>query len=188
MAETSSSAEGRRAAIGSPSDATSPPAKEQTSPQYSTKTDQAPSAAGSGPAARLGGAIATRHFTLYVRPASTKKQGLRLAFGARAGRSTVRNRAKRQAREAHRLNRQGRKKRKVETTSHKKSTCGTLRAGNGLFPAAARRQAHNKMMALTRTAQSLLRIYKSTVSRLLPPACRFYPSCADYAHEAINLN
>jgi len=106
MAETSSSAEGRRAAIGSPSDATSPPAKEQTSPQYSTKTDQAPSAAGSGPAARLGGAIATRHFTLYVRPASTKKQGLRLAFGARAGRSTVRNRAKRQAREAHRLNRQ----------------------------------------------------------------------------------
>jgi len=106
MAETSSSAEGRRAARGSPSDATPPPAKEQTSPQHSTKTDQAPSAAGSGPAARLGGAIATRHFTLYVRPASTKKQGLRLAFGARAGRSTVRNRAKRQAREAYRLNRQ----------------------------------------------------------------------------------
>jgi ribonuclease P protein component len=106
MAETSSSAEGRRAARGSPSDATSPPTKEQTSPQYSTKTDQAPSAAGSGPAARLGSAIATRYFTLYVRPASTKKQGLRLAFGARAGRSTVRNRAKRQAREAYRLNRQ----------------------------------------------------------------------------------
>ena len=106
MAETSSSAEGRRAARGSPSDAAPPPAKEQASPQYSTTTDQAPSAAGSGPAARLGSAIATRHFTLYVRPASTKKQGLRLAFGARAGRATVRNRAKRQAREAYRLNRQ----------------------------------------------------------------------------------
>lgn len=106
MAETSSTAEGRRAARGSPSDATSPPAKDHTSPQYSTKTAQAPSAAGSGPAARPGVAIVTRHFTLYARPASTKKQGFRLAFGARAGRSTVRNRAKRQAREAYRLNRQ----------------------------------------------------------------------------------
>lgn len=44
------------------------------------------------------------------------------------------------------------------------------------------------MMALASTTQSLLRIYKSTVSRLLPPACRFYPSCADYAYEAINRN
>jgi len=106
MAETSSSAEGRRAARGSPSDATSPPAKEQTGPKHSMKTDQAPSAAGSGSAVRPGVAIVTRHFTLYARPASTKKQGLRLAFGARAGRSTVRNRAKRQAREAYRLNHQ----------------------------------------------------------------------------------
>lgn len=106
MAETSSSAEGRRAARGSPSDVTSPPAKDHASPQHSTKTAQAPSAAGSGLAVRPGVAIVTSHFTLYARPASTKKQGLRLAFGARAGRSTVRNRAKRQAREAYRLNRQ----------------------------------------------------------------------------------
>ena len=105
MAETSSSAEGRRAARGSPSDATSPPAKDHAT-QYSTKAAQAPSAAGSGAVARHGVAIVTRYFTLYARPASTKKQGLRLAFGARAGRSTVRNRAKRQAREAYRLNRQ----------------------------------------------------------------------------------
>ncbi|MBI2903459.1 MAG: ribonuclease P protein component [Candidatus Methylomirabilis oxyfera] len=47
----------------------------------------------------------TRHFTLYARPTSTKKQVLRLAFGARAGHATVRNRAKRQAREAHRAHR-----------------------------------------------------------------------------------
>ena len=106
MAETSSSAEGRRAARGSPSDTTPPPAKDHAGPQHSTKTAQAPSAAGSGSAVRPGVAIVTRHFTLYARPASTKKQGLRLAFGGRAGRSTVRNRAKRQAREAYRLNRQ----------------------------------------------------------------------------------
>lgn len=105
MAETSSSAEGRRAARGSPSDVTPPPAKDHAT-QHSTKTAQALSAAGSGLAGRSGVALVTRHFTLYARPASTKKQGLRLAFGARAGRSTVRNRAKRQAREAYRLNRQ----------------------------------------------------------------------------------
>ncbi|MBI2903458.1 MAG: membrane protein insertion efficiency factor YidD [Candidatus Methylomirabilis oxyfera] len=37
-------------------------------------------------------------------------------------------------------------------------------------------------------ARSLLAIYKATGSRLLPPACRFYPSCADYAYEAIGRN
>jgi ribonuclease P protein component len=45
----------------------------------------------------------TQYFTLFTRAASTKKQGLRLAFGARTGRSTARNRAKRQARETYRL-------------------------------------------------------------------------------------
>ncbi|MBI2839604.1 MAG: membrane protein insertion efficiency factor YidD [Acidobacteria bacterium] len=31
----------------------------------------------------------------------------------------------------------------------------------------------------------LLRAYKTFVSPLLPPACRFEPSCSDYAREAI---
>lgn len=30
----------------------------------------------------------------------------------------------------------------------------------------------------------LLKTYKYTVSPLLPPACRFYPSCSSYAIEA----
>ncbi len=30
-----------------------------------------------------------------------------------------------------------------------------------------------------------LAFYKRAVSPLLPGACRFYPSCADYAREAI---
>ena len=29
-----------------------------------------------------------------------------------------------------------------------------------------------------------LRLYKLAVSPLLPPACRFYPSCSQYAVEA----
>ncbi|MGH7430039.1 MAG: membrane protein insertion efficiency factor YidD [Candidatus Methylomirabilaceae bacterium] len=40
-------------------------------------------------------------------------------------------------------------------------------------------------MTASRIAQSVLRLYKQTLSSGLPPACRFYPSCADYAHEAI---
>lgn len=32
---------------------------------------------------------------------------------------------------------------------------------------------------------ALLRAYKIVVSPLLPPACRFYPSCSQYAAGAI---
>jgi putative membrane protein insertion efficiency factor len=31
----------------------------------------------------------------------------------------------------------------------------------------------------------LLRVYKRFISPLLPPACRFYPSCSEYAAQAI---
>lgn len=31
----------------------------------------------------------------------------------------------------------------------------------------------------------LLRGYKRYLSPLLPPACRFYPTCSEYAREAI---
>ena len=34
----------------------------------------------------------------------------------------------------------------------------------------------------------VLRIYKRFVSPLLPPACRFYPSCSVYAIEAIQTH
>ena len=34
-------------------------------------------------------------------------------------------------------------------------------------------------------ARRALLLYKKTVSPILFPACRFYPSCADYAREAI---
>lgn len=33
--------------------------------------------------------------------------------------------------------------------------------------------------------RGMLLAYKKIVSPLLPPACRFYPTCADYAYEAI---
>jgi uncharacterized protein len=34
-------------------------------------------------------------------------------------------------------------------------------------------------------AIGLLRAYKRFVSPLLPPACRFYPTCSEYAMQAI---
>lgn len=32
---------------------------------------------------------------------------------------------------------------------------------------------------------SLLRLYKVTLSPLLPSACRFYPTCSEYTREAV---
>jgi putative membrane protein insertion efficiency factor len=31
----------------------------------------------------------------------------------------------------------------------------------------------------------LIRLYQLTLSRVLGPSCRFYPSCSQYAYEAI---
>ncbi len=33
---------------------------------------------------------------------------------------------------------------------------------------------------------SLLRAYKAALSPLLPPACRYVPTCSDYAMEAVD--
>jgi hypothetical protein len=33
---------------------------------------------------------------------------------------------------------------------------------------------------------ALLRLYKAIISPLLPPACRFVPTCSDYAFEAVS--
>jgi len=30
-----------------------------------------------------------------------------------------------------------------------------------------------------------IRVYQRTISKLLPPACRFVPSCSEYAAQAI---
>jgi putative membrane protein insertion efficiency factor len=35
-------------------------------------------------------------------------------------------------------------------------------------------------------AMGLIRLYQLTISRLLPPSCRFTPSCSHYGYEAFN--
>jgi len=34
-------------------------------------------------------------------------------------------------------------------------------------------------------ALAILRVYKRTISPLLPPACRYVPTCSEYAMEAV---
>jgi uncharacterized protein len=41
------------------------------------------------------------------------------------------------------------------------------------------------MNVLARAAIALLRVYKRGISPLLPKACRFHPTCSEYAMEAI---
>lgn len=33
----------------------------------------------------------------------------------------------------------------------------------------------------------IIKFYKLFISPILPPSCRFYPSCSDYAYEAISV-
>ena len=40
-------------------------------------------------------------------------------------------------------------------------------------------------MTPARLAQSALRLYKKLAPLFIPSSCRFYPSCADYACQAI---
>jgi putative membrane protein insertion efficiency factor len=39
---------------------------------------------------------------------------------------------------------------------------------------------------IARLLEALIKAYRWTVSPLLPPACRFYPSCSNYAQEAVH--
>ena len=38
---------------------------------------------------------------------------------------------------------------------------------------------------MRRVLISLLKLYKVAISPLLPPSCRFVPTCSEYAREAI---
>lgn len=38
---------------------------------------------------------------------------------------------------------------------------------------------------MKRLALALIRLYKATLSKILPPSCRFVPSCSMYTYEAI---
>jgi putative membrane protein insertion efficiency factor len=38
---------------------------------------------------------------------------------------------------------------------------------------------------MTKLAMGLIKLYQNTVSKVLPPVCRFQPTCSQYAFEAI---
>ena len=41
-------------------------------------------------------------------------------------------------------------------------------------------------MAVKKLLSGFIRIYKRWISPFLPPACRFYPTCSEYAIQAID--
>ena len=105
MAEISSNEERQRAERNSPSEPAPASTGHDLNPGHSPKSTRLSRLLRLRRPIRSIEAIHSKHFTLHAGLASTKKQELRLAFGVRAGASSVRNRAKRQARETFRLNR-----------------------------------------------------------------------------------
>lgn len=37
-------------------------------------------------------------------------------------------------------------------------------------------------------ALGLIRLYRIAISPLMPPACRFFPTCSEYAEEAVRIH
>jgi putative membrane protein insertion efficiency factor len=46
-------------------------------------------------------------------------------------------------------------------------------------------ERQNRAGVLSLTLQAVVRAYQLLVSPLLPPSCRYFPSCSEYAAEAI---
>ena len=46
-------------------------------------------------------------------------------------------------------------------------------------------QRFSKVSDVKWAALLLIRMYQNTISRVLPPSCRFTPSCSHYGYEAI---
>jgi uncharacterized protein len=44
----------------------------------------------------------------------------------------------------------------------------------------------NRLLSLPLLA--LLAVYRKLVSPVLPPACRYYPSCSQYAQDAVRIH
>ena len=38
---------------------------------------------------------------------------------------------------------------------------------------------------MTRVVLALIRGYQGSISKILPPSCRYYPSCSQYTYEAV---
>lgn len=43
-----------------------------------------------------------------------------------------------------------------------------------------------KVSLVKSAALEMIRLYQNTISRVLPPSCRFIPTCSAYTYEAIN--
>ncbi|RPH48739.1 MAG: membrane protein insertion efficiency factor YidD [Desulfobacteraceae bacterium] len=45
-----------------------------------------------------------------------------------------------------------------------------------------------KVLIIRKTILLFIRSYQCFISPLIRPVCRFYPSCSEYAYEAISLH
>ena len=59
---------------------------------------------------------------------------------------------------------------------------------SSLRSAEVHRTAFNPAQGLRLVLVGIITIYQRLISPLFPPVCRFYPSCSDYAVEALKLH
>jgi len=66
------------------------------------------------------------------------------------------------------------------------SSCRTCSASTGCSSDPRRRPWSVVTRALAWPLLVVIRLYQLVVSPLLPPACRFLPTCSHYAHESLH--
>ena len=124
-----------------------------------------------------------RHFIVVFAPGRYKRTRLGITVTKKVGHAATRNRIKRLSREYFRLNRHTvRGDWDINIIAKKEAA---VLSAKDFFSSLQNIFDRIPRWFIKNIILTLIRVYQYTVSPVLGPACRFYPTCSEYAYQAI---